>query len=89
VIIGRKTASAAQCLATQIERNASAIFVGEPTGSCPNFVGETRPLNLPYSKKQASISDLYWQNSVVSDVDRAKDFYGGARVAARRRLRHR
>jgi tetratricopeptide (TPR) repeat protein len=67
VIIGRNTASAAQCLAAQIERNASVIFVGEPTGSSPNFVGETCPLFLPYSKMAATISDLYWQNSVAMD----------------------
>jgi tetratricopeptide (TPR) repeat protein len=67
VIIGRNTASAAQCLAAQIERNASVLFVGEPTGSSPNFVGETCPLSLPYSKMQATISDLYWQNSIAMD----------------------
>jgi tetratricopeptide (TPR) repeat protein len=67
VIIGRNTFSAAQCGVTHIERNTNAIFVGEPTGSCPNFVGETCRLKLPYSKMQASISDLYWQNSVAMD----------------------
>jgi tetratricopeptide (TPR) repeat protein len=67
VIAGRNTFSAAQCGATQIERYTEAIFVGEPTGSCPNFVGETVRLDLPYSKMVASISDLYWQNSVAMD----------------------
>jgi tetratricopeptide (TPR) repeat protein len=66
-IIGRNTFSAAQCGATQIERHSDALFVGEPTGSAPNFVGETVMLNLPYSKLRASISDLYWQNSVAMD----------------------
>jgi hypothetical protein len=67
VIIGRKTFSAAMCCATQIERHAAAIFVGEPTGSRPNFVGESIPVSLPYSKMQGTISDLYWQNSVAMD----------------------
>jgi tetratricopeptide (TPR) repeat protein len=67
VIAGRRTFSAAMCGATQIERHTKAIFVGEPTGSCPNFVGETVLLRLPYSKMRASISDLYWQNSVAMD----------------------
>jgi hypothetical protein len=67
VVVGRATFSAAQCGATQIERYTEATFVGEPTGSCPNFVGESVMLNLPYSKMRASISDLYWQNSVAMD----------------------
>jgi hypothetical protein len=46
-----------------IERHTHAIFVGEPTGSGPNFVGETELFELPYSKLQASVSDLYWQSS--------------------------
>jgi len=68
VIIGRNTFSAAMCAATQIERETRAIFVGEPTGSCPNFVGESAVLlKLPYSKLEGSVSDLYWENSVAMD----------------------
>ncbi|MCI0339293.1 MAG: hypothetical protein L0226_17105 [Acidobacteria bacterium] len=67
VIVGRQTFSAAMCGATEIERHTRAIFVGEPTGSSPNFVGETIMVNLPYSKMRGSISDLYWQNSVAMD----------------------
>ncbi len=67
VIVGRNTFSAAMCGAAQIERYTNAIFAGEPTGSSPNFVGETNPMNLPYSKMKGSISDLYWQNSVAMD----------------------
>jgi tetratricopeptide (TPR) repeat protein len=68
VIVGRATFSAAMCGATQIERHTKAIFVGEPTGSSPNFIGESAVIvELPYSKKRASISDLYWQNSVAMD----------------------
>jgi hypothetical protein len=67
VIVGRQTFSAAMCGATQIERYTKAIMVGEPTGSSPNFIGETVIVNLPYSKMSASISDLYWENSVAMD----------------------
>jgi hypothetical protein len=67
VIIGRRTFSAAMNGATDIERETEAIFVGEPTGSCPNFVGESIPVALPYSKMKGTISDLYWQRSVAMD----------------------
>src|SRR5262249_13879396 len=68
VIVGRHTFSAAMAAATHLERHTKAIFVGEPTGSSPNFVGEaTGALILPYSKMVATISDLYWQNSVAMD----------------------
>ena len=67
VIIGRRTFSAAQNCATFIERHTEAIFVGEPTGSSPNFVGETVPFELPYSKLRANVSDLFWQTSWPMD----------------------
>jgi sugar lactone lactonase YvrE len=68
VIVGRNTFSAAMCAAADIERHTQAIFVGEPTGSSPNFVGESAVIvEMPYSKLRASISDLYWQNSVAMD----------------------
>jgi len=67
VIIGRFTFSAAQNTATAIERETRAIFVGEPTGSRPNFVGESVPFTLPYSRVLANVSDLYWQTSWPTD----------------------
>lgn len=63
VIIGRLTFSAAQNTATAIERETSAIFVGEPTGSRPNFIGERIEFELPYSKLRANVADLFWQTS--------------------------
>ncbi len=63
VIIGRRTFSAAQNTTTFLERHTKAIFVGEPTGSRPNFVGEETPFMLPYSKVLVNVSDLYWQSS--------------------------
>jgi hypothetical protein len=67
VIIGRQTFSAAQNTATAIERHTHAIFVGEPTGSSPNFTGEMIPFELPYSKLTVNVSDLYWQTSWPTD----------------------
>jgi hypothetical protein len=67
IIIGRRTFSAAQNTATAIGRETSAIFVGEPTGSRPNFIGESIDFELPYSKVQANVSDLFWQTSWPTD----------------------
>ena len=67
VIVGRNTFSAAMNTSTLIERHTNAIFVGEPTGSSPNFIGESIRVELPYSKMFGSISDLYWQTSWPMD----------------------
>jgi hypothetical protein len=67
VIIGRRTFSAAQNTATYFERYTNATFVGEPTGSSPNMVGEETPFTLPYSKIVANVSDLYWESSWPQD----------------------
>jgi hypothetical protein len=65
--IGRRTFSAAQNTATAIERETNAIFVGEPTGSRPNFIGETIPFQLPYGKTLVNVADLCWQTSWPMD----------------------
>jgi hypothetical protein len=67
VILGRRTFSAAQNTVTAIERETSAIFVGEPSGSRPNFIGERIDFELPYSKLLANVADLYWQTSWPDD----------------------
>lgn len=67
VITGRRTFSAAQNGASLIERHTAAIFVGEPTGASPNFVGESIPVELPHSKIRGTISDLYWQSAWAMD----------------------
>ncbi len=67
VIIGRGTFSAAQNTTTAIERETNAIFVGEPSGSRPNFIGETIPFQLPYSKTLVNVADLYWETSWPMD----------------------
>lgn len=66
-IIGRRTFSAAMNGAVDIERNTEALFVGEPTGSSPNFVDETTLITLPCSGLSFSCSSLYWQSSTATD----------------------
>lgn len=67
VIIGRGTFSAAQNTATAIGRETGAVFVGEPSGSRPNFIGESIPFRLPYSRTTVNVGDLYWQTSWPMD----------------------
>ena len=67
VLVGRKTFSAAMALAAQIELHTAARFVGEPTGSRPNFVGETTLVTLPYSRLIVSISSRYHENGASDD----------------------
>ncbi len=67
VIIGRTTFSAAMYTAAQLELHVDPVFVGEPTGSKPNFVGETVYIRLPFSGLEPSISNLYWQGSHGAD----------------------
>lgn len=67
IIVGRFTFSACQNFVTDLGRLCEPIYVGEPTGSSPNFVGETIRFDLPFSKMSGSISDLYWQRSWPMD----------------------
>jgi tetratricopeptide (TPR) repeat protein len=68
-IAGRNTFSAAQNFSTNVERLTRAVFVGEPTGSSPNFTGEGPILfDLPYSKVQVTISNWYHQFSFWNDT---------------------
>lgn len=86
VVIGRNTFSAAQNTATLLDRHTQAVFVGEPTGSRPNFVGETVPFRLPYSGIEVNVSDLYWQTSWPNDhrAALAPDIYAPPTFAAYR-----
>jgi hypothetical protein len=87
VIIGRLTFSAAQNTVTAIERETKAIFVGEPTGSRPNFIGERIDFELPYSKVRANAADLFWQTSWPTDYRTwtAPDIYAPPTFEAYRR----
>jgi hypothetical protein len=62
-IIGRRTFSAAMHLTAQLAQHTHTLFVGEPTGSRPNFVGEENQFRLPYSGLIVSASNLYQQGS--------------------------
>lgn len=67
VIVGRNTFSAAQNTVNQLEAYTHATFVGEPTGSRPNFVGESTYFVLPYSKCRVYCSSRYWQHVTSTD----------------------
>jgi tetratricopeptide (TPR) repeat protein len=68
----------------------SAIFVGEPTGSRPNFIGETIYFELPHSKVRANAADLFWQTSWPDDYRMwiAPDIYAPPTFAAFSRNDH-
>lgn len=61
VIIGRHTFSAAQNTVNFMDQNTQALFVGEPTGSRPAFVGESTSFMLPHSRTRVFCSSRYWQ----------------------------
>jgi hypothetical protein len=67
VITGPGTFSACQNFINFVERMTSAIFVGEPSSSRPNFTGEDTNVQLPYSGLRFSISSRYWQDSYPGD----------------------
>jgi hypothetical protein len=67
VIISRHTFSAAMNTTSMIEINTHATFVGEPTGSSPNFVGESTWFVLPYHKYKVYCSSRYWQFMTSTD----------------------
>src|SRR3989442_12975880 len=63
VITGRLTFSAAMNLASRLEHETHATFVGEPTGSRPNHYGEAATLPLPASAITGRVSTPHWQTS--------------------------
>lgn len=67
VITGRNTFSACQNFINFVDRGTGATFVGEPSSSKPNFVGESTSLLLPFSGIRGSISSRYWQDSFPED----------------------
>jgi hypothetical protein len=66
-LTGRQTFSAAMNCAVDLERHTNTLFVGEPTGSSPNFYGETNWTTLPHCRVGFSYSSLYWQCSSPAD----------------------
>jgi len=67
VAIGRATFSAAQKLATALELETGAVFVGEPTGSRPNHFGDSESFQLPHGDLTLSVSSLYWEDAGTED----------------------
>ncbi len=67
IITGRGTFSAAQVFIAQAEWLVNPVFVGEPSSSRPNFVGEETTVVLPYSGAQGSISNQTHQGSLGQD----------------------
>ena len=70
VLIGRNTYSAAANLATDLERLANPIFVGEPTGATGNQEGDEGAFHLPYSGLNGTIAGVRWQLSSPWDERR-------------------
>src|SRR5690606_5538328 len=62
VIIGRRTFSACQNLVYELDNYTNVIFVGEPTAENINFWGDNRPVKLPNSGIDISLSYLWWQD---------------------------
>lgn len=62
VIIGKRTFSACQNLVNEIDNYTNVIFVGEPTAENINFWGDNRPVKLPNSTIDISLSYLWWQD---------------------------
>jgi tetratricopeptide (TPR) repeat protein len=67
-ITGRNTFSAAQAFIGDLERLVNPVFVGEPSSSSPNFVGEsTGWIELPYSGTRVMISERHHQHAALPD----------------------
>ena len=76
VLIGRQTFSAAVLLATELDKQTNALFIGEPTGGSPNLYANPRPLQLPNSGIIVQVSSKYFEvggpgdhrDAIVPDV---------------------
>jgi hypothetical protein len=55
LVTGRNTFSAASLLVARLDRDTSAVIVGEPMGGCPTAWGNSRTLELPYTGIAVSI----------------------------------
>jgi tetratricopeptide (TPR) repeat protein len=63
VIEGRNTLSAAQNFISTLDQFGGVIFVGEPSGSKPNHVGDDTLVTLPYSGISGSVPCALHQTS--------------------------
>lgn len=71
VIIGRGVYSAAANFATDLERFADPVFVGEPTSMTGNQDGDEGAVVLPNSGLRATVSGVRWQLSHPWDERRS------------------
>ena len=55
--------------AVDLEYWSESLFVGEPTSSAPNFIGENQIFTLPYSEIRVSVSDRYDQRGGCNPTD--------------------
>lgn len=62
VIIGKRTFSACQNLVNELDNYTNVIFVGAPTAENINFWGDNRPVKVPNSGIDISLSYLWWQD---------------------------
>ncbi len=85
VLIGPKTFSAAQWLATTLKDNGLATIVGLPLGNQPSSQTGASVLKLPHTKTLVSLSYLYGErpdkrknaeDSLYPDVRVERTFYG-------------
>ena len=86
VLIGRDTFSAAQTFVSSINYLTGAIYVGEPSGSKPNRVGDEARFKLPFSGVLGSIASGYNQAAnkdnriwIAPDIPvelSSKDYFG-------------
>ncbi len=67
VLIGRRTFSAAQFLANDLEYYTNAVFAGEPTGSGPQFYGDHEHIVLPNSKLPVFVAPTRWVSHASQD----------------------
>jgi len=68
MVTGRLTFSACQNFLSRMENLLPITVAGEPSGSKPNFVGESVPIVLPYGGVSATVSDLYWEDGLSWDT---------------------
>jgi len=67
VIVDRGTFSAAVSLASALQGETHALFVGEPTGAAPNSPGDPARVTLPASGLLVRISTVLWNGSDPRD----------------------
>ena len=65
---GRATFSACQNFINRVDEHADPLFVGEPSASRPNFIGEGNIIQLPWSGLLVNASSRLWQDSVSEDA---------------------